>query len=221
MNLSKHNEFFNPNEVKEQIHIIGCGAIGSHLAEMMARMGVPKLFLYDFDVVAPHNITNQMFIKDDIGFMKLACIGDILEHINPNIELITFEDGYTYQPLAGYVFLAIDDIELRQEIVKANRFNQTIKAIFDFRMRLTDAQHYAANWKKKESYKKFLDSMSFSSEEAKEATPVSACGTTLNVLPTVRAVTALGIANWINFTKTGELKEVVLIDSFHQILDAF
>ena len=32
MNLNKHREFFNPDEMHEQIHIIGCGAVGSTIA---------------------------------------------------------------------------------------------------------------------------------------------------------------------------------------------
>ena len=34
MNLNKHYEFFNPMSVTDEIHIIGCGAIGSTIAEM-------------------------------------------------------------------------------------------------------------------------------------------------------------------------------------------
>ena len=63
--------------------------------------------------------------------------------------------------------------------------------------------------------------MAFTHEEAKEATSVNACGTTLNIIPTVRVIVSYGLANFINFVKTGEIKTMVLIDAFHYMLDAF
>ena len=61
MDLNKSREFFDPNKVKGRCHIIGCGSIGSHVAELLARYGIKKLTLYDFDVVEPHNLVNQNF----------------------------------------------------------------------------------------------------------------------------------------------------------------
>ena len=39
INIQKHMDFFDPTELEAQVHLIGCGAIGSHLAEQMARLG--------------------------------------------------------------------------------------------------------------------------------------------------------------------------------------
>ena len=86
--------------------------------------------------------------------------------------------------------------------------------MFDFRMRLTDAQHYAADWSDQKMVETFIKSMAFSHDEAKEATPVSACNITLSVVPTVREVVALGVSNFINFVKGGPLKKMILIDAF-------
>ena len=85
--------------------------------------------------------------------------------------------------------------------------------MFDFRTRLTDAQHYAADW----SYK----SMNFSHEEAQEETPVSACGVTLSVAPTIRIIVACGVSNFVNFVKKEPLKKMIQIDAFSFVLDAF
>ena len=66
-----------------------------------------------------------------------------------------------------------------------------------------------------------LDTMQFTHEEAKVATPVSACGTTLSVAPTIRTIVSLGITNFMNFLKEGKLKKMILMDTFHYILDVF
>jgi len=74
--------------------------------------------------------------------------------------------------------------------------------------------------------------MQFSDEEASEETPVSACGTTLGVVTTVRVICALGVSNFINFVKSRmaeessdseakKLKKLVIMDAFNMALDAF
>lgn len=223
MDLSKSYEFFQPDMLKSRVHIIGCGAIGSTVAENLVRFGITNITLYDFDKVEAHNIANQMFRQTDIGKLKVEALAGYLCEINPDcqngLKLVT--EGWTGQRLAGYVFLAVDSIDLRREIVTLCQDNQYVKGMFDFRMRLTDAQHFAAAWDNKRMVEDFLKSMAFSHEEATKETPVSACNITLSVAPTIRMIVASGVANFINFVKTGEIKKLILIDAFNHSIDAF
>lgn len=223
MNLSKSYEFFKPEMTNGRVHIIGCGAIGSTVAENLARFGVTKITLYDFDFVEPHNIANQMFTSEDIGKPKVQAVAEFMTKINPDIvdDLRVVETGYTGQRLSGYVFLCVDNIDLRRKIAEACKDNPYVKAMFDFRMRLTDAQHYAADWKDRKMVEAFLNSMAFSHEEAKEETPVSACNITLSVCTTVRSIVAAGVSNFVNFVKGQGIKKMILCDSFGFLLDAF
>jgi hypothetical protein len=215
MDISKHMDFFNPIEdFKEQIHIIGCGAIGSTLCEMLTRMGFPELHIYDFDVVTAHNLANQMFDDSDVGELKTVSIVENCQMINPDIEIITHNKGWNGDMLQGYVFLAVDNIDLRREIATDNKYNTHIKAMFDFRMRFSDAQHYAADWSDKKSIEAFLAQMQFTHDEAKKETPISACGTTLNIITTVRIICSYGLCNFLNFIKQKPLKKMILIDGF-------
>lgn len=221
MDLQKHLEFFDPfNDINAPIHMIGCGAIGSTILELFARLGVPEVHIYDFDTVVAYNVTNQMFLFHQVGMAKEEAIIEILNSINPDMKIIP-HGKYVNQPLSGYIFLAVDNIDLRREILTRNKFNPYIKAVFDFRMRLTDAQHYAADWNNPAMRDALLDTMQFTHEEAKVATPVSACGTTLSVAPTIRTIVSLGITNFMNFLKEGKIKKMVLMDTFHYILDVF
>ena len=223
LNLSKSADFFNPGEVRERIHIIGCGSVGSTVAELLARFGLIAITLYDFDKVEPKNLANQMFRQEHIGLDKTEALADMLQEINPEIRSRLKIDpyGYTCQNLSGYVFLCVDNIELRREIAEKNKDNPYIKAMFDFRTRLTDAQHYAAHWRDMKMVNDFINSMNFTHEEAAAETPVSACNVTLSVAPTIRMICSLGVANFVNFAKSGELKKLILIDAFNFILDAF
>jgi len=214
MNLNKHREFFDPLKDTGSIHIIGVGAVGSTIAEQLVRLGVEKLHIYDYDVVSPHNITNQMFFDDQIGRQKTDAIKETLQRINPSLSITIHPMGYGKQPLAGTIFLCVDSIELRKNIATQNQYNPNITAMFDCRMRLTDAQHYAADWSKPKSVETFIDSMQFTSEEAKADTPISACGTTLSVNPTVRILCSYCVSNYINFVNSGTLTQFILLDAF-------
>jgi molybdopterin/thiamine biosynthesis adenylyltransferase len=216
----KHAEYFDPMKVEEPIHIIGLGAIGSHICEMLVRLGLEKFYLYDLDRVEAKNVANQIYFDDLVGMLKTEATAAHMAMINPDISGQLFHKGWDGHALAGYVFLCVDNIDLRRRIVEENQYNSKIKAMFDFRMRLSDAQHYAADWSDKKNVKDFLATMQFTHEEAAAATPVSACGTTLSIIPTIKMITAAGIANFINFVKGQPLKKMILLDAFDFSLDA-
>ena len=222
MDLSKSFEFFRPDMCKSRIHIIGCGSVGSTVAELLARFGLTEISLYDFDHVEPHNIVNQMFTQDDLYKLKTEAVADMICRINPEAKdhLKLYNEGYTGQKLNGYVFLCVDNIDLRRQIATENKYNTFIKAMFDFRTRLTDAQHYAANWNDAKAKEAFIGSMDFSHEEAMEATPMSACRVTLSVAPTVRMICNVGVTNFINFVKENVIHKMILVDAFSFQVDA-
>lgn len=221
MNLNKHFEFFNPAEILDEIHVIGCGAIGSTVAEMLTRLGFAQIHLYDFDTVSDHNITNQMFRMCDIGKQKVDALDEILHEINPDITVVKHDRWDEYTRLTGIVFVAVDSIEIRKAIVQTYKYNKEIRFMTDCRMRLTDAQCYAADWSNEKEIAALWNSMDFTSDEAKEATPVSACGTTLSVTPTVRAIVSLCCGNVINFLKSTQHKRMIMLDAFSMNIVCF
>lgn len=216
MDLSKSFEYFDPMVVEGKCHIIGCGSVGSTIAENLARLGITNFVLYDFDKVEAHNIVNQMFVQADIGQLKVDATKRIITDINPEAET-TIElhpEGYTNQMLDGYVFLCVDSIDLRREICTANKMNRMIKCMFDCRTRLEDAQTYAADWGDLRQVKNLIASMDFSHAEAAAATPTSACGRVLGVAPTVRVICSLCVCNFVNFVLGKGLKQIVVCDPF-------
>ncbi len=223
IDLTKSYDFFKPESVNERIHIIGCGSVGATLAENLVRLGLTKITLYDFDTVSPHNLANQIFRQQDIGVPKVDALKEILMEINPDVEhdLKLKPKGWQGEKLSGFIFLAVDNIDLRRQIVEQHMNNTFVRAVFDWRTLLTGAQHYAADWSSVLDKKALLNSMAFSHDEAAAETPVSACGVTLGVAPTVRTICAFGIANFLNFVKGGELKKLVLLDVFDFTLEAF
>lgn len=221
IDTSKVAEFFNAADlVKDPIHVIGCGAVGSHVAMALVQLGCQNIHLWDFDIVEPKNITNQLFRFKDIGHEKVEALADILNDKNPDVKLVLHKEGIKPPYIVnGYIFLCVDNIDLRRDIVLANRYNPNTLAFFDFRMRLTDAQHYFAARDDDEQMEALLGQMSFSHEEAKDATPKSACNIELNVIYTVWNIVALGMSNFQKFcVERGKCKTIMLSDMATDVL---
>lgn len=206
------NNILNPIDDLGTIHIIGCGAIGSNLAVMLTKLGASKIVLWDFDTVEPHNVTNQSYTQDDIGKSKAIALSKQLNKINPGCKVIVHDEAYSNQRLDGYVFLCVDSIDVRKTIVETNKINRNIKAMFDFRLELQTAQHYATVWKG-ENINHFLDTMDFTHEEAKENVAVSPCGTSLSVLPTIQTVVSMGVSNFIKLARGQNFDKVIIVDT--------
>lgn len=220
MDIIKHLDFLDPKGYGKEISIVGVGAVGSRVAEQIARLGFTKITIYDFDKVESVNVANQLFVHDDIGLSKVDAVERHLLAINPNIKVKKFASGWKGHPLSGAVFIAVDSIDLRRKITTSNMFNDNIDVMFDGRMRLTDAQYFGAVWSDQDSREAFLNSMQFSDEEAEAGTPVSACGTTLSVVPTVVTLASIITANFINYINTGKVQSLALVDPFNGVLNA-
>lgn len=71
------------------IGIAGLGGLGSHIAVFLARAGVKKLHLADFDRVDVSNLERQHYFRRDIGLYKTEALAGQLLAINPQLELQT------------------------------------------------------------------------------------------------------------------------------------
>lgn len=88
-----YNRFFGRGKLHDKITtakvlILGTGAIGSSLAKILARGGVTKLELSDFDTVESGNLCrSEFFLFDESEFKTLSLLNQ-LTVISPFIEII-------------------------------------------------------------------------------------------------------------------------------------
>lgn len=76
--------------------IFGLGGVGGYCAEMLARAGVGKLTIVDFDVVSKSNINRQIIaLNSTVGKKKTELWVERLKDINPQIEVVAVDDFYT------------------------------------------------------------------------------------------------------------------------------
>lgn len=69
------------------VGIAGAGGLGSAVAIALARIGVGRLILADFDVVEPSNLNRQQFFVDQIGHAKVEALTENLQRINPYVSV--------------------------------------------------------------------------------------------------------------------------------------
>ena len=71
------------------IAIVGCGALGSVTATLLARSGIGKLTLIDRDEIHLHNLQRQFYTEKDIGKLKVIALKEHLKSINSTINITT------------------------------------------------------------------------------------------------------------------------------------
>ncbi len=91
------------------IGIAGLGGIGSHVAVLLARMGVKSLVLVDFDKVDETNLHRQHYEMQDIGKDKTKALHAHLMHINPYIDYI-FHTERIHSENCSHLFSSCDII---------------------------------------------------------------------------------------------------------------
>lgn len=74
-----------------RVMVVGVGALGNEVAKNLAQAGAGNLFLVDFDVVEPSNLTRSVLFRDsDSGRKKVEVAAQRLKEINPGINIHAF-----------------------------------------------------------------------------------------------------------------------------------
>lgn len=69
------------------VAICGLGGLGSNIAVSLARAGIGKLILIDFDKVDISNLHRQQYKATQVGSYKTEALSDNLKEIAPYIEI--------------------------------------------------------------------------------------------------------------------------------------
>ncbi len=65
------------------VGIAGLGGLGSHIAVSLARLGVGKLVLADFDRVDVTNLHRQQYFAEQLGRYKTDALAETLRRVDP------------------------------------------------------------------------------------------------------------------------------------------
>ncbi|MBQ9767222.1 MAG: sulfur carrier protein ThiS adenylyltransferase ThiF [Lachnospiraceae bacterium] len=88
------------------VAVCGLGGLGSNIAIALARAGVGKLILIDFDRVDLTNLNRQQYAVSQLGQEKAVALKDILKAVAPYIEVKSHSVRVTENNLAELLSMA-------------------------------------------------------------------------------------------------------------------
>lgn len=105
------------------VTIVGIGGVGGEVAVLLARAGIGRLRLIDFDVVDETNINRQaVAYTNTVGKKKTDVLAEIIKKINPNCLVEAISKRLTKEnvgELLGDFFVvdAIDSVQDKVELI--------------------------------------------------------------------------------------------------------
>ncbi len=117
------------SEIKQKlatktVGIAGCGGLGSNCAVALARTGVGKLVIADFDEIAEGNLNRQYYFHRQIGMKKAYALQENLFRINPDIMVIAKDKKLNAENIpelfkeCDVIVEAFDLAEMKQMIIE-------------------------------------------------------------------------------------------------------
>ncbi|MBT5022420.1 HesA/MoeB/ThiF family protein [Candidatus Woesearchaeota archaeon] len=79
--------------LNSKVVVVGVGALGTTVCDLLARAGIGEIILIDHDVIDQTNLQRQtLFCEEDIGKPKASTAKKYLEKINSEIKIIAHDD---------------------------------------------------------------------------------------------------------------------------------
>jgi tRNA A37 threonylcarbamoyladenosine dehydratase len=112
--------------INTSVCIIGLGGVGGYVAEMLARAGVGRLLLIDFDTVSESNLNRQIIaLADTVGKKKTDVMLQRVKSINPDCDAAALDifvtkenaDSILEQSGADIIIDCIDNVSAKIAII--------------------------------------------------------------------------------------------------------
>ena len=87
--ISRHGEELHKRFSSATVAVCGLGGLGSNITTALARSGIGKLLLIDFDCVDVTNLHRQQYKASQIGRYKAEALAENLLEIAPYTEIHT------------------------------------------------------------------------------------------------------------------------------------
>jgi sulfur carrier protein ThiS adenylyltransferase len=90
--MARHTPGVHEIAQKATVGIMGLGGLGTVVAGALARIGIGRLILADYDVVEPSNLNRQQYFVAQIGMKKTEALEKNLLQMNPYINITTVNE---------------------------------------------------------------------------------------------------------------------------------
>lgn len=119
----RHGEKIQKNFESATVAVCGLGGLGSNIAFALARAGIGKLILIDFDSVDITNLHRQQYKANQIGVSKTQALKENLLEIAPYVTIethsvrISEDNAEELLEKADIICEAFDDAECKATLV--------------------------------------------------------------------------------------------------------
>ena len=106
------------------VGIAGAGGLGSNCAVALARTGIGRLVIADFDRVSISNLNRQYYFTDQVGILKVDALKENLRRVNPSVivetHAVKLDAGLIENLYAGcdIIVEAFDEAEMKEMIAE-------------------------------------------------------------------------------------------------------
>ncbi len=120
---ARHGKELQAKFTRGTVAICGLGGLGSNIAVSLARAGVGRLILIDFDKVDISNLHRQQYKATQIGQYKTEALRENLKEIAPYVDIIVHTVQITERNFtellqdADIICEAFDDAEAKAMLV--------------------------------------------------------------------------------------------------------
>ena len=99
--IARHGADLHKRFSSATVAVCGLGGLGSNIAVALARAGIGKLLLIDFDRVDLTNLHRQQYKTDQIGRYKTDALAENLSEIAPYTEIRAVTEKITEENIAN------------------------------------------------------------------------------------------------------------------------
>ena len=110
----------------KRVLVVGCGGLGGHLIDMLARIGAGALRVADGDVFEPSNLNRQLLSEVPLlGVSKARAAAERIRRVNPEVSVeavesfLTEENAQSLIASCDAVLDGLDNIESRRILAQA------------------------------------------------------------------------------------------------------
>lgn len=210
LDTRRHDQLFDPHAFATPVHIVGVGGVGSHVARLLAKLGVGRnspVVVYDGDRVESYNIANQAYELEHVGVRKVEALREQYRRWSGGIEVdIVPEFVQEQRAFGGIVFLCLDKMNVRKDICERSLWrNPTVKFVVETRTSVRDAMFFAFD----PNDKRHVECWNAYWYPNEAADNDLGCNGPMSIVTSVDATAIFAVQSFLDFVRAGDSRDLV------------
>ncbi len=136
---SSYTRYFGRGSINKiiaesKVLVIGNGAVGSSLSEILVRAGLLRIDLADIDLVEPGNICRSAFDFTEVSFAKSLQLKQKLENISPFVDVNIYSDLKATSSKSDIYKDTLEKLSKYDIIIDCTANNEIIQMLTDMKL---------------------------------------------------------------------------------------